>query len=58
MEWRNSNRHGTCPQGGASILQSDLERLVPADGSLMPTGLETAVTPEALAALLTWLRGR
>lgn len=40
------------------ILRTDLERLVPADGSLMPTGLETAVSPEAMASLLDWLRGR
>jgi putative membrane-bound dehydrogenase-like protein len=40
------------------ILRSDLERLVPADASFMPTGLETAVTPDAMAALLAWLRAR
>jgi hypothetical protein len=43
---------------GDLIIPLDLERLVPADASLMPTGLETAVTPQAMAALLTWLRGR
>jgi putative heme-binding domain-containing protein len=45
--------------GGAeeSILRADLKSLAALPGSLMPTGLDAAMTPQDLADLLAFLKG-
>ncbi len=44
--------------GGAeqAVLRSDITAMQPVPGSLMPPGLQSALTPQQMADLLQWIR--